>query len=54
MGRCTHYGAERGADGSFKTDRGVVLEAVKQDGDALEYASEDPQQDEELKKLSEG
>jgi len=35
-----------------EADREVVLEAVKQNGYALEYASEELQNDPELKKLA--
>ncbi len=42
------------ADNSLKADREVVLEAVKSNGHALEYASFELQNDPELKKLAEG
>ena len=42
------------ADDSLKADRSVMLAAVMQDGDVLELASEELQQDEELKKIAEG
>ena len=41
------------ADESLKADREVVLEALRGDADALEYASEELQNDPELKKLDE-
>ena len=41
------------ADDSLKADREVVLEAVKTWGSALKYASEELQNDSELKKLAE-
>ncbi len=42
------------ADDSFMADREAVLAAVKEDGGALEYASEELQQDEELQKIAKG
>ena len=45
-------GALQYADESLGADREVVLEAVKQNGYALEYASEELQNDPELKKLA--
>ena len=42
------------ADDSIKSDREFILEAVKQDGLALDYASEELQQDEELQKIADG
>ena len=38
----------------LRADREIVLAAVKRDGYALQYASEELQQDEELKKIAEG
>jgi len=40
------------SDNSLLADREFMLAAVKQDGDALEYASEELQQDEELMKVA--
>ena len=42
------------ADESLQADREVVLEAVKKNRWVLEYASEELQNDPELKKLAEG
>ena len=42
------------ADDSLKADREVVLAAVKVEGHALQYASEELQQDEELQKIADG
>ncbi len=39
---------------SLKADREFMLAAVKQNGWALQFASEELQQDEELKKIQEG
>ena len=41
-------------DNKIITDREVVLEAVRNYGYALEFASEELQNDPELKKLAEG
>ena len=38
----------------FNADREVMLEAVRNDGLVLEFASEELQNDPELKKLAEG
>ena len=42
------------ASDTLKVDREFVLEAVKQNGWALEFVSEELQNDPELKKLAEG
>ena len=39
-------------DNKLITDRKEMLEAVRNDGNALEYASEELQNDPELKKLA--
>ena len=41
-------------DNKIITDREELLEAVRNNGYALEYASEELQNDPELKKLAEG
>ena len=41
------------ADDSLMADREVLMAAVNQGGWALEYASEELQQDEELQKIAE-
>jgi hypothetical protein len=42
------------ADDSLKADREVVIEAVKTNRNGLQFASEELQNDPELRKLAEG
>ncbi len=48
----THLNANHYADKSLQADREVVLAAVKENGYALGNASEELQQDEELKRIA--